>query len=211
MSIRAPSKTLAAPNITVLAAGTRLHRAHDRNFAANAFNPCQGGATRFAPISDASGTCIGSLYGGSTLEAAIYETIFHDVPAKAKIKTVPKANVHARAHGELESVNDLNLATLRAADLKQWRISRTALIASSPKLYHQTAQWALAIHDQFADVHGLVWTSNQCDPDDAYLFFGDRVAATDFTIITTRDGLTDTSFLADVRAAGRRGGIVITV
>ena len=84
-------------------------------------------------------------------------------------------------------------------------------MASSPKLYHKTAEWAKAIHDQFSDVDGLVWTSNQCDPDDAYLFFGDRVRATDFAVLATRDGSSDKTFLADVRAAGIRGGITITV
>lgn len=210
MSIRVPAANLAAPNTTNLRAGDRLHRVHDRNYASNAFNPCQGGAARFAPIKDASGQCIASLYAGSSFVAAVYETIFHDVPAKAKLKSVPRGNVQARAHGELEAVRDMKLASLRAADLKKWRMTRGGLIASSPKLYRQTAPWAKAIHDQFTDLDGLVWTSNQCDPDSAYLFFGDRVSAADFTVVVTRDGITDKGFLADVRIAGRRGGIIIT-
>ncbi len=211
MSIRAPLASLAAPNITILNAGETIHRVHDRNYAANAFNPCRGGATRFAPIKDAAGKCVESLYAGSTLESTIYETIFHDVPARAKVKTVPTRNIKSRAHGKLEVLRDMELATLRGLDLKKWRITRTALIASSPKLYPETAKWAKAIHDQFPDVDGLAWTSNQCDPDNAYLFFGDRVLSANFAVLNARDGLTDSTFMADVRAAGRRGGITITV
>ena len=211
MSIRKPPAKLASPNVTVLRAGKRLHRVHHSSFAANDFNPCRGGATRFAPIHDAGGRCVPSLYTGSTLEAAIHETIFHDIPARARIKTVPKRNVSSRAHGELELTRDLQLATLRTPDLKKWRIRRTDLIASSPTLYGDTAEWAKAIHDQFSRIHGLVWTSNQCDPDDAHLFFGDRVSSADFTIVSARDGRTDPTFIADVRATGSRDGITITV
>lgn len=211
MSIRAPSAGLAKPNRTVLKAGTGLHRVHDRDYAANAFNPCRGSPTRIAPIENVEGRCVPSLYAGDSLIAAIYETIFHDVPAKARLKSVPKSLVTSRAHGELQTTRDIELATLRAVDLKKWRISRTSLIASSPRLYAQTARWAEAVHHQFPNVEGLVWTSNQCDPDSAYLFFGDRVSDRDFKIVSTRDGRTNASFLSDVRMAGRRGGIKVAI
>lgn len=211
MAIRRPAANLSPPHITVLPAGTVLHRIHDRTFAANAFNPCRGGPTRFAPIFDPAGACVPSLYAGGTFEAAAYETIFHDVPAAAPLKTVPMGAVTSRAHGELRVARNLKLATLRTVDLKKWHVTRTSLIASPPTRYAETAAWAQAIHDQFGDVAGLVWTSNQCDPDDAYLFYGDRVAAADLTVAATRDGMTDTGFLADLRAAGLRGGIAITL
>lgn len=211
MAIRAPSTSLAPPNITTLRSGAMLHRIHDRNYAANVFNPCQGGATRFAPISDGKGQCVASLYAGNTIDCAIFETVFHDVPANAKLKTIPRRNVQSRAHGALRVLRDLKLATLRNADLKKWSITRAALITSSPKLYSNTAAWAEAIHHQFPNVDGLIWTSNQCDPDNAYLFFGDRVAASDFAIVTARDGRSDPTLMADIRSAGRRSGISITI
>lgn len=211
MSIRKPPANLTAPNTVALAKGTLIERVHDRSFASNAFNPCRGGPTRFAPVRDTSGACVPSLYAGETLEAAIYETVFHDIPAKAKFKTVRKADVTRRAHGTLEVLRDLTLASLRAPDLKKWRISRTALIASSPTLYAATVKWAEAIHHRFPGVDGLEWTSNQCDPATAWLFFGDRVSTGDFRVVSTRDGQTNPGFLADVRTAGLRGGIRITV
>ena len=79
----------------------------------------------------------------------------------------------------------LRLASLRAPDLRRWRIARDALIAAPPPLYPETARWAAAIHDRFPDIEGLVWTSNRCDPDSAWLFFGDRVGPEDFRVAAT--------------------------
>ena len=58
---------------------------------------------------------------------------------------------------------------------------------------------------------GLVWTSSQCDPDDACLFFGNRVHESDFTAVQSRDGASDKSFVKDVRDEGRRRGIALTI
>ena len=211
MSIRTPPATLANPNIATLSSGTLLHRVHDRSYAASDFNPCKGAPTRFAPIADQNGTCIPSLYSASTLEAAIYETIFHEIPVRAKRKTVPRTFVQTRAHGQLQVLCDLRLVSLRGPDLRQWRISRSSLNATSPKLYPGTTRWPSAIHHQFPNVHGLMWTSHQCDPDTSFLFFGDRVASQDFRIMRARDGLGDPTFLSDVRQAGLRSGIIIAV
>ncbi len=66
-----------------------------------------------------------------------------------------------------------------------------------------------AIYDQH-DVDGLIWTSRQCDPDAAVLLFGDRMAAGDIQVVSVR-ARTDGSFVEDVRQAGKRSGIVITL
>ena len=140
-----------------------------------------------------------------------HETIFHDIPVTAGRKTVPRTLIQSRAHGRLQVRRDLQLASLCGPDLRRWRVSRNSLITTSPSLYRNTARWAQAIHHQFPDVDGLLWTSNQCDPDTAYLFFGDRVVAGDLGIVQARDGINDVTFLANVRQAGQRSGISITV
>ncbi len=208
MPLRSPPETLPPPSVSTLPARGRLHRVHLRRFAGNAFNPCRGGPTRFAPIRDAAGQCVPSLYAGSTLDAAVFETIFHDVPATARLKTVPLHAVEERVHSVLETRRDIRLAALRAPDLLRWGVNRRDLIESEASSYAGTAAWAAAIHRCFPDIDGLVWTSRQCDPDSAYLFFGDRVGASDFAAPETRRGR---AFVADVRTAGRRAGIAITV
>ena len=211
MSVRRPEARLARHNVITLAAGTTLDRVHDRNCPANRFNPCEGAPTRFAPVYDTLGNCIPSLYAAGTLEAAIFETMFHDIPVAARRKTVPRTLVQSRSHGRLEVLRKLRLVSLRAPDLRCWRISRDSLIASPPQFHEETARWAEAIHQQFSEAEGLLWTSSQCDPDAVYLFFGDRVRAEDFGIVLARDGLEDPGFLSDVRQAGRRSSISITV
>lgn len=198
-------------NTITLPKGTVLHRIHLCQFVGNQFNPCMGGATRFAPIADVQGNCIPSLYAGATLPSAIYETIFHDIPANTPIKTVPIFAITARSHSTLQVARDLILGELRAPDLKKLGLRPDQLTAAPPTDYAQTAAWAAAIHAQYIGVDGLVWTSNQCDPDSAYLFFGGRVAQADFTVTATRDGASDLGLLADIHAAGMRAGITLTL
>ena len=76
---------------------------------------------------------------------------------------------------------------------------RRDLISSGPALYGQTALWAEAVHHDIPDADGPVWTSNQCDPNDACLFFGDRVRERGFTAARSRDGATVKSFVKDVQ------------
>ena len=211
LTVPKPPTHLVRPNICTLHAGTHLQRVHRRGYRADCFNPCKGNPTRFAPIRDAKGDCVPSLYAADTLQAAIYEAIFHDIPLHVPRKTVPRIQVEVRAHSDIEVMRDLQLASLRQPDLLRWNISRDSLIATPTDLYGDTAQWAKAIHHQFPDVNGLLWTSNQCDPDTAYLFFGDRVASADFRIVQIRDGTTDSTFLADVHKAGSRSGIRIVI
>lgn len=211
MLIRSPATSLKPPNPFILKQGTVIERLHNRKYLGNLFNPGLGSPTRFTPIDDARGMSVPTLYAADTLEAAIYETIFHDIPENINEKRVPKRLVTARAHSKLEVTRNLKLASLREADLRKWQITRNDLITTSPKFYISTVKWAEAIHHQFADIEGLIWTSYQCDPDSAYFFFGDRVLPGDLKIIAIRDGLIDPTFLSDVRRAGMRSGIKITL
>ena len=210
MTIRQPPAPLVGPRYEVLRRGTILHRVHLTTYRAAEFNPGLGGPTRFAPFNDGAGTVVPSLYASATLRAAIHETIFHDVPADAATRTVRLREIHIRTHSKIELVRDLRLVALRNPTLGRWGISRNELISSSPAQYGHTALWAAAVHRDFANADGLVWTSNQCDPDDACLLFGDRVAETDFTVRGTRDGMSDKSFLRDVWDEGRQRGIILT-
>lgn len=198
-------------NRLVAAQGTVLHRLHSSAYAGDAFNPCNGAPTRFAPIRTVAGECVPSLYAASMLDAAIFETVFHDVPANAGCKSLPILAAMARSHSVLQVSRAVTLASLFAPDLKKMRLTRDQLIATSPVSYAQTAAWAAAIHAQHDDVQGLVWTSNQSDPDRAYLFFGDRISAGDLVVTLTRDAATDEGLLTDIRNAGLRAGITLTI
>ncbi len=211
MGIRRPPSPIKNPHITVLSPGTELHRVHRTAFRPAEFNPGVGGQTRFAPFSDSAGAPVPSLYASATLAAAIHETIFHDVPASATIKTVRLNEVHVRTHSVLRANRDLRLVQLRNVTLGKWGISRRDLITSGPAMYGETVLWAAAIHRDVPDAHGLVWTSDQCDPDSVCLFFGDRVDEGDFTTVHSRDGAADKLFLKAVRDEAPLRGIVLTI
>ena len=114
------------------------------------------------------------MFTGGAFRRCMREAPSARPPTKPSSMTFPpvlSSRVMDSAHGTLVLRRDIRLASLREPDLAKWNISRSSLIGSSPKLYPQTAAWAKAVHDQFPEVEGLVWT-NQCDPDDACLFFG---------------------------------------
>ena len=211
MTIRNPPSPLTRPQFSLLPSGTTLHRVHRTTRRAAEFNPGFGGPTRFAPLYDRTGAPVPSLCAGTTLRAAIHETVFHDVPANARTRTVRLNEVHIRTHSELLTNRDLRLVELRNVTLGRWGISRRDLISSSSALYGQTVLWAEAVHHDIPDADGLVWTSNQCDPDDACLFFGDRVHESDFTAVRSHDGATAKPFVKDVRDESRRRGITLTI
>lgn len=173
--ISLPPSPFPASNSREIKAGTRFHRVHDQRFGSCSFNPGKGRPSRFAPL------CVGSdpiptQYLATDYECAVHETIFHDVPIDEMNKTVGVDNIKPLAHSVIELKRDLVLVPLFAPDLAKWRISRVDLIDTTPYAYHITAQWALAIHQSRPDAHGLIWTSKRCDPQQAVLLFGDRVA-----------------------------------
>ena len=65
-------------------AGQVIHVIHDVAYEPHGFNPGVDAAgtprnpTRFAPIRDAKGRVVPYLYGGSSLDCAIFKTVFHN-------------------------------------------------------------------------------------------------------------------------------------
>ncbi|MGJ3263581.1 MAG: RES family NAD+ phosphorylase [Salinarimonas sp.] len=209
--VPSPPPDLDPPNTVSLPSGTRLHRVHLSRFGGAAFNPCLGRPTRFAPITDAEGRCVPSLYAATSLQAAIFESVFHDVPVAAPFKTVPVEEATARSHSLLVTRRPLLLAELRAPDLAKWGMAHRELVSAPASDYERTARWAEALHNRFPDLDGLVWTSNRCDPDRATLLFGDRVDELALECLASRDAADDESLLAAIREAGARAGIVLTL
>ena len=214
MSCRAPVPPFD-PLFHIWSAGQVLHVIHDTAFAPESFNPGIDGAgrlrkpTRFAPICDATGRVVPYLYGGATLDCAIFETVFHDVPIDAPDKSVDLDDFAQRGHGELLPQRDLRLVDLTSEGLHRLRIPKEELIASPSRDYPDTALWAQALHRQFDDVDSLFWMSRQRDRDPALMLFGDRLAG---VLSGRRIGgpLARNSTLRDaVLAAALRAGIEV--
>lgn len=207
--LKIPPSQLLDPNIYVLAKDTKVHRVHDRNYVGNSFNPSDQKQSRFSPIWDSEGRVIPVLYATNSIEVAICETLFHDIQPHLEVKNVEYSDIAIINHTVLKVTKDIQLAMLRNSDLKKWNIGRDELIHSTPDQYDRTAKWAEAINRQFPLVDGLIWTSNQCDPDDAYMFFGNRVSANIFDTLEVRNGLTDVSLVNDIVNFGKRSNIEV--
>jgi hypothetical protein len=173
--IPGPPTTFPAINRIELPLATDLHRIHNSSFNGNSFNPCRGRPSRFAPLVRSDGTCIPTMYAATNLECAAHETVFHEIQHDAKYKSIGYREIENLDYSIVRPRRDLVLATLFEPDLNRWGLTRRQLIDTFAADYEATAKWAIALHDNFSDIDGLVWTSRRCDPERAYLLFGDRL------------------------------------
>ena len=60
-----------------------------------------------------SGKVIPVLYTADTLEAAIYDTIFHDIRIHSQIKEVSKDRIFERNHTAIKNTKEIKLVQLR--------------------------------------------------------------------------------------------------
>jgi len=170
----------------VLAKGTAVHRFCAPDRPPNAFNPCRGEPTRFAPVfvrTPAGGTCVPTLYIGETYEAAAFETVFRNLPPKPLRRQVFEIDLAGRGHARLLINRDLILGPFFHQNLARIGQTRQSMIDTDATRYGETVLWAAAVHESFPHFDGLVWTSHQHDRDFACVLFGDRVSEADVTPI----------------------------
>jgi hypothetical protein len=114
------------------------------------------------------------MYAATNLECAVHETVFHEIQYDAKYKSIGYQEIEKLDYSVVRTRRDLVLAGLEP-DLNRWGLTRRQLIDTFAADYEATAEWAIALHHAFSDIDGLVWTSRRCDPERAYLLFGDRL------------------------------------
>jgi hypothetical protein len=162
--------------------GREMHRVHDDAYLGDQFNPNSMGNARFSPIHDTDGAVIPTLYAGTTLDCALMETIFHDLPFKTGFKPVSKRKMVRKAHTIVLPAIDLRLIDLSTIALHKLGIDRAHLIDTTKAQYPRTRRWAEALYSQFPDAQGLSWTSRRHDHAQAVMLFGTRVKTSDLTI-----------------------------
>jgi len=188
-------RTVAVP------AGQRFYAAYRKSSWPEIFNSGFG-ETRFAPIYDASGVAIPTLYGGATRTVSLLESVFHEVHAGGArvISTAVDlagrglVELHGKDPARFIDLSDTALAHLglgaQAAD------ARTHLVAAGPGHYPCTRWWAERLHAR-GNVGGhlpvgLRWQSRiaelaagdavllgdllTADTASVFILFGDRVS-----------------------------------
>lgn len=148
---------------------------HSEDYEGGEFNPGLKGNARFSPIRTTKGDPIPTLYAADTFEAALMESVFHDVPHAPGFKQFDKRKLAGQEHSTVQTTQDLKLADLSSKPLRKLGVTRKQLIDTEKDQYTQTREWAEAIHAQAPDIQGLYWTSRQDDSARAVMLFGDRI------------------------------------
>ena len=172
VAVPAPPEPLDALD-HLLVAGTLIHRVHSVARDADAFNPGRGSRTRFAPIRDPK--IVPTLYAAETADAAICETLLHDVPLTGD-RLLLDAYRFTR-ESTLEATRDLRLAKFMGDGLRRLGVDASQLTGTGAGDYGKTAAWAVAAHR--AGFDGIAWMSPRENTAAAYLLFGDRVGVRD--------------------------------
>lgn len=199
------------PAFTTWPARQEIVRVYDTSWALNSFNP--GVRTeprgRFHFFEDAGKRRIAALYGAQGEDAAIAETVFHDVPVGLGSGFVPASRLTPLAIGRLRPRRDLVLVELLGYGLRRLGLRATNLTDTDAALYPRTVPWAAALHAAFPHIDGLIWMSRQFNAEQALVLFGDRVGETDLEPLTPIRPLLSGPGRAIVERAANRAGIVI--
>lgn len=187
------------PEEYLLEAGTQLHRVFSnvRKGGSTEFNPGFGSATRFAFFGDPK---VPVLYAAQTEEAAICESLLHDVPPGPG--SVMYDSIADKICAPLVPTRDLKLVSLMGDGPRKLDTEAKHVTGTLSSKYGRTVRWADAAHG--AGFDGLVWMSNRRNTDRAFVFFGDRVVAGDLEAVHGHGRIfaagTDFDWLADYLA-----------
>ncbi|MDJ0355704.1 RES family NAD+ phosphorylase [Paenarthrobacter sp. PH39-S1] len=163
-------------------AGSELYRVFDSGLSpvptVTNFNRGWGGPTRFAFFGRPK---VPVLYAAQSEEAAICETILHNVPPGPGRITFD--DVSSRVCAALAPTRDLKLAALMGDGLRVLGTEARYVTATQASQYPRTVRWAEAAHD--AGFEGMVWMSNRRNTERAYILFRDRVLTSDLVASTS--------------------------
>jgi hypothetical protein len=193
----------------IVALGPRtIWRVHRQEFRAAQFHPGGQSDARFSPLHDVHRRPIPTLYGASTLDGALMETIFHDIPTPPDgyILDLERLREARLVVSRLRPTRSLRLVDLSTKGLRRLGLARTDLIDTPVDAYALTRRWAEWLHAH-TTARGLVWTSRQDDEAKALVLFGDRIVESALRIDVDREPLCDDPHLDAVLALAEHIGI----
>lgn len=155
------------PEDVELRAGHGVLRVHHKDRRGDEFNPGYGSPTRFAFFGDPS---VPALYAADTTDAAIAETLLHDVPLVGG--QITPSVYEDRRMSMLRTTRVLRMASLMGLGLRRLGVTADQVTTTAASQYDRTVDWAHAAHE--AGFDGIAYMSRQCNSDRAYVFFGDR-------------------------------------
>lgn len=153
---------------------------HNGDYGATEYNPGVGQPTRFAPLVLPNGKSAPTMYAAVTRDAAIAETVFHDVDPSIAGSGIYVDDLDNQLLCRLVFLRNLRLGDLTPAGLAALHLPDDALVHGPPTDYAATAAWALALHQWRRNrprerLDGLQWESRLAGPALCFLLFGDRI------------------------------------
>jgi hypothetical protein len=203
-----PKPPTAFPtHVTDLPVGTVLWRIHAEKLAGDAFNPGFG-FSRFAPIGPVRKR-VPTAYAADGFEAAVYETIFHDLDPAQPFKTYPLTKLADVRCSVLRVASPLALRSFLAPDLMKLGVARNQLIDTRSREFPDTRRWSAALHRKDTVTHGMVWESRAYPSSLAMMFFGDRVPSASLGVVSTTLINADPVLAMRFRALAERSGVTL--
>ncbi|NDJ57334.1 RES family NAD+ phosphorylase [Enterobacteriaceae bacterium 4M9] len=177
------------------AAERAIHRIHSRRFSALQFNPGFGSA-RFSPLLNPAGDAVPTLYGGESIDVALMETLFHDLPYHSNSMPFDMAKIAGLVYSRLVPLHPLTFVALTPMTLRRLGVRRQQLLDSEASDYVFTRYWAQALWRDNPQAHGICWSSRQ-HGGQALMLFGDRVTAQGLRVEIASSSLIASDVLLD--------------
>lgn len=172
------------PEEEVLADGSVLFRVHSHRFTADQYNPGSTPAVPASRFAFFGSPPVPVLYAAATAEAAISETILHDVPVEGGRIDVDLAR--SKVLSQVVSTRPLRLLSLHGHGFRR----------ISSRRYAETVLWAESAFA--AGFDGIAWMSRHHDTSKAYVFFTDPSSPGDFTVARDSDAVRAFAFTRDL-------------
>ena len=201
--------TAFATHVTDLPVGAVLWRIHAERLAGDAFNPGIG-FSRFAPIGPVRKR-VPTAYAAEEFEAAVYETIFHDLDPAQSFKTYPLNKLAEVRCSMLRVATPLVLRSFLAPDLMKLGVARNQLIDTPSQEFPDTRRWSAALHRRDTVTQGMVWESRAYPSSLAMMFFGDRVSSGALSVVSSTRIDADPALAMRFKALADRSGVTLIV
>jgi hypothetical protein len=153
------------------------YRVHEAVYHPLSFNPSPLGNARFSPFRRADNSVVAALYAGDCIEAALMETVFHEVPVPSAKAQLSERSIMDRKWvvTQISNVAPLTLVDLSSIGLRRIGLSRQDLIDTNATGYPATQAFARELYLRYPKAQGIRWVSRLYDEGVCIVLYEDRI------------------------------------